>query len=93
MDTQEGRGGAGEEDADLVDGVVGWVEGAELGEGRVAEGEEQGGTDALVDGVFGDVDEEEGKHAGSVLVCCSLKSSRESEIWNGLHGRALAYAS
>ena len=64
MDADEGCGGAGEEDADLVDGVVGAVEGAVLGEGGRGEGKQEGRRDALVDGVFGDVDEEEGEHAG-----------------------------
>ena len=63
VDAEEGCGGAGEEDAELVDGVVGWVEGAVLGEGCLVEGKEEGRRDALVDGVFGDVDEEEGEHA------------------------------
>jgi hypothetical protein len=48
---------------DLVDGVVGAVERAVFVEGGGLEGKEERGGDALVDGVFGDVDEEEGKHA------------------------------
>ena len=40
VDTEERRRGAGEEDAELVDGGVGGVEGAVAGEGRVEEGKE-----------------------------------------------------
>lgn len=64
MYSEKGRGGAGDEDAGLVDGVVGWVEGAVVLEGGGGEGEEQGWGDALVDCVFGYVDEEEWEHAG-----------------------------
>lgn len=64
VDADEGGGGAGDEDADLVDGVVGGVEGAVFVEGGGGEWEEQRWGYALVDGVFGDVDEEEGEHAG-----------------------------
>jgi hypothetical protein len=63
VDSDEGCGGARDEDADLIDGLVGAVEGAVLGEGGRGEGEEEGGGDALIYGVFGDVDEEEGEHA------------------------------
>ena len=63
MDAEEGRRGAGDEDAELVDGGVGGVERAVACEGGAWEWEEEGWCDALVDGVFGDVDEEEGEHA------------------------------
>lgn len=63
MDADEGRGGARDEDADLVNCVVGAVEGAVFVEGRGVEGEEEGGCDALVYGVFGNVDKEKGEHA------------------------------
>ena len=69
MNAEEGGGGAGEEDACLVDGGVGWVEGAVGGErGCGREGEEEDRMDALVDGVFCYVDEEEREHAGGVEV-------------------------
>ncbi|MCJ1388474.1 hypothetical protein MMC18_001321 [Xylographa bjoerkii] len=63
VDAHEGGRGAGEEDAGLVDELVGGVEGAVGGEGGGGEGEEERGGHALVDGVFGDVDEQEGEHA------------------------------
>ena len=62
MDPKEGGGAAGDEDPRLVDGVVGGVEGAVVREGGGGEGEEEGGGYALVDRVFGDVDQEEGEH-------------------------------
>ena len=69
MDPHEGRGGAGDEDAGLVDGAVDGVELPVLGEGGgAAQGEEEGGGYALVDGVFGYVDQEEGEHAVGWLV-------------------------
>jgi len=53
----------------LVEEGVGWVEGAGGGEGGGGEGEEEYGEEAQVDGVFGEVDEEEGEHAmGGVRV-------------------------
>ena len=64
MDAEKGGRGAGDKYAGLVDGVVGGVEGAVVGEGGGVEGEEEGRRDSLVYGVFGDVDEEEGEHAG-----------------------------
>lgn len=71
-DAQEEVGGAGDEHAGLVDCGVGGVEVAEVGEwggGRGGAGggggrEEERGGDGLVDGVFGDVDEQEGEHVG-----------------------------
>jgi len=72
VESEEGGGGAGDEDAGLVDGVVGGVEGAVVGEGGGGEGEEEGGGHALVYGVFGYVDEEEGEHA-AVCVLAVLR--------------------
>lgn len=63
MQAEERGGGAGEEDAGLVDGGVDWIERAVVREGCGRKGEEKRGRHALVDGVFCDVDEEEGKHA------------------------------
>ena len=63
VDAQEGRRGAGEEDAGLVGELVGGVEGAVGGEGRAGDWKEERGGHGLVDGVFGGVDEEEGEHA------------------------------
>ncbi len=62
-EAEKGKGGAGEEDAELVEGGVGGVEGAVVREGGGGEGEEEEGVQGLVDGVFGGVDEEEGEHA------------------------------
>lgn len=64
-EAEDGEGGARDEDAGLVDEAVGGVEGAVgvEGVGGGFEVEEEGGGYALVDGVFGDVDKEEGKHA------------------------------
>lgn len=53
----------------MVKEGVGGVEGAEGGEGGGREGEEEYGEETEVDGVFGEVDEEEGEHAmGGVRV-------------------------
>ena len=52
-------------DADLIDRIVGAVEGAVFVEWAGFQGEEKRRGDALVDGVFGNVHEEEGKHATS----------------------------
>ncbi len=62
MDSDEWCGGAGDEDADLVEEAVHGVEVAVVGEGGAGEREEEGGGYPLVDGVFGDVNEEEGEH-------------------------------
>lgn len=56
VDAEEGRGGAGDEDPGLVDGVVDGVEGAVVREGGGGEGEEEHGRHALVYRVFGYVD-------------------------------------
>lgn len=63
MDANEGVRRAGDEDPDLVDCVVGWVGVAVAVEGHFGEREEECGGDALVDGVFANVDKEEGEHA------------------------------
>jgi len=63
VDTEKGSGGAGDEDADLVDGAIRAVEGAIFGKGGGGEGEEESGCDALINGVLGNVDKEEGEHA------------------------------
>jgi hypothetical protein len=64
VDADEGGGGAGDEDADLVEEGVGGVEVAVGAEGGGGKWEEEGGCHALVDGVFGNVDEEEREHVG-----------------------------
>ena len=56
MNADEGDGGAGDEYAELVEEGVHGVELAVFGEGGVFYGEEEGGSDALVYGVFCDVD-------------------------------------
>jgi hypothetical protein len=63
VNADKGCRGARDEDADLVDGVIGAVERAVLGEGARVEWEEQGWRYALVNCIFGNVDEEEGQHA------------------------------
>lgn len=76
MQSEEGRAGACDEDAELVEERVEGVEGAVGCEGCGGQGEEERWGYALVYGVFGDVDEEEGEHvgeeeeAGAVEVCC-----------------------
>ena len=70
---------ARDEYAELVDCVVGWVEIAKVFEwgarGRGVCGwvraKEEGGGDALIDGVFGNVDEEEGEHVREEKGLCS----------------------
>ena len=56
----EGCGRARDEDTDLVNCVVGTVKGTVFVEWGGIEGKEQGGCNALVDSVLGNVDEEEG---------------------------------
>jgi hypothetical protein len=56
MDADKRDGGAGDEDAELVEEGVHGVELAVFGEGGVFYWEEEGGGDALVYGVFCDVD-------------------------------------
>jgi hypothetical protein len=63
VNADKGCGGARDEDTDLVNGVVGAVEGAIFVEWGGLEGKEERGGDALVDGVLGDVDEEKREHA------------------------------
>lgn len=58
MEADERGRGSRDEDAHLVDCVVHWVSIAVGFEGHVVEGEEQGWSDALVDGVFSDIDEQ-----------------------------------
>ena len=64
-ETEDGEGGAGDEDAGLVDEAVGWIEGTVgvEGGGGGFYVEEEGGSYTLIDGILGDVDEEEWKHA------------------------------
>ena len=70
MDTDERERRARDEDADLVDEGVGGVEGTVRGKWGGGEGKEEGWGDALVDGVFGNVDEEEGEHAVRDVSSC-----------------------
>lgn len=63
MDSEERSRGAGEENADLIDGIVGWVKGPEVFEGAVLQGKEQGRGNTLIDGVLSNVYQEEWKHA------------------------------
>lgn len=51
------------EHAALVDGVVCWVEAAVLAEGGLVWWEEERWRDDLVDGIFGDVQDQEWYHA------------------------------
>lgn len=67
MDSNEGCGGAGDEDSELVKKVVKRVEFAVGGERWVVrvisrDGKEKSRRDALIYGVFGDINEEEWKH-------------------------------
>ena len=64
MDPDEGCGGARDENPDLVKEVVEGVKLAICGERRGCEREEERWGDALVDGVFGNIYQEEGKHVG-----------------------------
>lgn len=91
MDAEEGCGRTGDEDAGLVDEAVDRVEGTVAAEGVTRGGsfEEQGRGHALVDGVFGDVDEEEGEHVGeeegacAAEVLCKAGFGAESEVGTG----------
>ena len=60
MDPKERRRRAGDEDADLVEEGVGGVEVAIGGEGCLTKREEECRGDALVYGVFSDIDKKEG---------------------------------
>lgn len=62
VDAEERGGGSRYEDAALVDGVVGRVECTVVSEWGGGEGEEESWCDALVDGVFGDVDQQQREH-------------------------------
>ena len=62
VDAEERGRGTRNEDADLVEEVVGRVEGAVMFERGRREGKEQHRVEAEIDGVFGDKDEEKGKH-------------------------------
>ena len=54
--SDKGGRGTGDEDARLVDGVVGGIKGAVVVEWCGGQGEEESGGYALVDGVFSYVD-------------------------------------
>ena len=56
MDSEKWRAGARDEDSDLVNGVVGWIERSIVFERCFWERKQEGWRDALIDGVFGDVD-------------------------------------
>lgn len=56
MDTKERGGGPRDEDSDLVDCIVGWIEGTVMFKGTLAEREQESGRNALVDGIFGNID-------------------------------------
>lgn len=71
----------------MVEERVGWVEGARGGEGGGGEGEEEYGEEAEVDGVFGEVDEEEGEHAmGGVRVRGFVKTVGGDDGIRGFRG-------
>lgn len=82
VDAEQGQRGAREEDAGLVEGVVGRVEGAVVAEGGGGERKEERGRYTLVDGVFSHVDQEKGKHAGEGV---------RRKIWEeeGMKGKTL----
>lgn len=61
-DADERRRGSGDEDADLVEKIIKWVERSEVCERSGRQREEQGWCYTLVDGVFGDVYEEKREH-------------------------------
>lgn len=59
MDADKGCARAGNKDSQLVEEGVEGVEGTVGRERCVLEGEEESGSDALVDGIFGDINEQE----------------------------------
>ena len=59
-DADEGQRRAGDENTELVDCAVCWVEGSEVRERSGLEGEKECWRHSLVDGIFSHVDEEEG---------------------------------
>ena len=67
MNAEEGSRRARDEDAGLVDGVVGWIEGTVVFEGAFFQGEQEGRCHPLIYGVFGYVDEKEGEHTTNVV--------------------------
>ena len=60
MDAKEWGRGTGDEDAGLVYSVVGWVEGTVVVERAFIQWEEKSGCNALIYGVFGDIDQQKG---------------------------------
>ena len=62
MYAKEGRRGTRDEDARLVDSVVGRIKGTVVFEWSFAQREEKSRRNALIYGVFGDVDQEEWQH-------------------------------
>ena len=63
VDSNERCRTAGNENANLIYGTVGRVEGSVFREWARGEGEEQGGCHSLIYGVLRDVDEQKRKHA------------------------------
>ena len=85
VDADEWGRGTGNEDACLIEEAIGGVEGAVPFEWGRGEGEEQHWVETEIDGVFGNVDEEEGEHAtGGVMLVkiWGIMMLRLEVLWN-----------
>lgn len=79
VNSDKGCRGAGDENADLVEEVVEWVELPVCRKWHPrAERIQEGRGDALVDGVFGDVNEEEWEHVREEQGACTAEICHES---------------
>lgn len=72
VDAEERGRGPRNEDAGLVDEVVGRVEGAVMFEWGGGEGKEQHRVETEIDGVFGNIDEEKGEHTSGGMILVKL---------------------
>jgi hypothetical protein len=66
-DAEEWSRRARNEDTDLVDGIISWVEGTEFSEWGIGERKEESWSHTLIYGVFSDVYEKKGNHAIDVV--------------------------
>lgn len=67
MNPQKGGGRSRDEDAKLVDSVVGRVKSSKMLKGRLPEVKQKGRCDSLVDCIFRNVNEQQGKHTTNGL--------------------------
>lgn len=83
MDAEKGGRRARDEDACLIDGIVGGIERTPVLKRRLVEGEEEGRCNALVDRIFGNIHQEKGQHTVSTLGCWAARPNSASEDLQG----------